>query len=112
MKTLIASLFLCAPLLSYAACIPIEWGGSGTSYTVGTTTSGTWYVWNCFEDGKLVPKGRVIVSGHRPSATCLAAIINPFIAVDEKCNSINEDEIIRYTRLQKSAKTAQAKLPK
>jgi len=111
MKTLIALLFL-LPALAQAKCFPIEWGGSGTSYTVGTTTSGTWYVWNCFEEGKLIPAGRVIVAGHRPSATCLTSVVNPFVNMDMACSTVDEKEAILYKRLLKSKETAQTKLPK
>jgi len=111
MKTLLALLFL-LPALAQAECFPIEWGGSGTSYTVGTTTSGTWYVWNCFEDGKLIPRGRVLVSGHRPSAACLATLVTPFVSIDDRCTNVTENEVIRFNRLLKSMRTAQAKLPK
>lgn len=97
---------------AHAECWPIEWGGVGTSYTVGTTTSGTWYVWNCKDaKGKLQGTGRIIVAGHAPTAGCLATIINPFIATDGACWTVTEEEVTKYNRLLKSMQTAMSKLP-
>ena len=113
MKKLLAAFLLSFPILSQAAflCVPVEWGGDGTSYTVGTTTSGTWYVWNCQVNGKFISQGMVIVAGHKPSLTCLSSIINPFISVTEKCFTVAPEEVPKFNRLKKSLDTARSKLP-
>jgi hypothetical protein len=114
MKKLLVLILFLLPAASDAAllCTPIEWGGTGTDYAVGTTTSGTWYVWNCSVNGILISQGRIIVKGHKPSLTCLSAIINPFVFVDEKCNAVDPEQIVRYNRLLKSLETAKGNLPK
>jgi len=120
MKILIA-LFLVvfSTLASAFDCMAIEYGGDGRDLTVGTTTSGTWYVWNCVNKNYTppigIPEGFVIVSGHKPSATCAAAGLNPFINFTDmysKCTGFTAEEKVKYNRLLKSLETAKAKLPK
>ena len=99
-------------------CTPIEWGGSGQEYTVGTTTSGTWYVWNCkLASGMIKPNGVVVVKGHKPSTGCLILTSTTNIFVDaskiySSCVSQTEEEKVKYARLIKSLQTQKTKLPK
>jgi hypothetical protein len=110
-------LFLCFSLFfSFSAqafdCLPIEWGGDGTSYFVGSTTSGTWYAWNCTVAGKLKANGTVIVSGYKPTMSCLSAIVLPFTDVERRCEADVPELAVKKTRLLRSLLTAQGKLPK
>jgi hypothetical protein len=101
-------------------CLPAEYGGDGLDLTVGTTTSGTWYAWNCVSTATanriqlVAPEGIVIVKGHKPSAACAAAGFNPFVEFNKiysLCYGYTAEEKVKFNRLLKSLETAKSKLP-
>lgn len=111
-RSLLCFLFLFPVTATAFDCLPVEWGGDGTSYFVGSTTSGTWYAWNCTVAGALKANGAVIVSGYKPSMVCLSSIVLPFTDIERKCSTVTPETSVKYNRLLRSLETAKGKLPK